>query len=43
LQQAGEGEKWSEVVPFMRGKEMRFEVVDEDGWKVRLNELLNQR
>ena len=32
--------KWSELVPFMRGKEMRFEVVDEEGWKARLSELL---
>jgi type III restriction enzyme len=32
--------KWSELVPFMRGKEMRFEVLDEEGWKARLTELL---
>jgi len=32
--------KWNELVPFMRGKEMRFELVDEDGWKARLTELL---
>ena len=32
--------KWSELVPFMRGKDMRFEVVDEDGWKARLAELI---
>jgi type III restriction enzyme len=32
--------KWNELVRFMRGKEMRFEVVDEDGWKARLTELL---
>jgi type III restriction enzyme len=34
--------KWNDVVPFMRGKNIRFEVVDEDGWKARLNELLNE-
>lgn len=34
--------KWNELVPFMRGKEMRFEVVDEDGWRARLSELLAQ-
>jgi type III restriction enzyme len=31
---------WSEFVPAMRNKTMRFEVVDEDEWQVRLNELL---
>jgi len=34
--------KWNDLVPFMRDKEMRFEVVDEDGWTARLNELLNR-
>jgi type III restriction enzyme len=33
--------KWSDLVPFMQNKTMRFEVVDEDGWKARLNQLLN--
>ena len=32
--------KWSELVPFMTSRTMRFEVVDEDGWKARLSELL---
>ena len=32
--------KWSELVPFMTSRSMRFEVVDEDGWKARLSELL---
>jgi type III restriction enzyme len=32
--------KWSELVPFMQDKTMRFEVVDEDGWKARLSELV---
>lgn len=34
--------RWSELVPFMTSRSMRFEVVDEDGWKARLNELLRQ-
>ena len=34
--------KWSELVPFMTGKTMRWEVVDEDGWKARLSELFNR-
>jgi len=34
--------EWSELVPFMTGRNMRFEVVDEDGWKARLSELLNR-
>ena len=34
--------KWSELVPVMQSKEMRFEVVDEDGWKARLSELINR-
>ena len=33
--------KWSELVPFMQDKTMRFEVVDEDGWKARLSQLVN--
>ncbi len=33
-------QKWSELVPKMRSKIMRFEVVDEDGWKKKLTELL---
>lgn len=31
---------WSELVPFMASRQMRYEVVDEDGWKARLNQLL---
>jgi len=31
---------WSEFVPAMRNKVMRFEVVDEEEWEKRLNELL---
>ena len=31
---------WAEFVPAMRNKVMRFEVVDEDEWKNRLNALL---
>ncbi|MGH7944750.1 MAG: hypothetical protein ACREH8_23110 [Opitutaceae bacterium] len=31
---------WSECAPTMRGKSMRFEVVDEDEWQNRLNQLL---
>jgi len=31
---------WAEFVPAMRGKVMRFEVVDEEEWEKRLNELL---
>jgi hypothetical protein len=33
--------KWSELVPFMQDKTMRFEVVDEDGWKAKLKKLLD--
>ena len=33
---------WAEFVPTMRGKVMRFEVVDEDEWEKRLNELLGE-
>ena len=33
--------KWSELVPFMQDKTMRFEVVDEEGWKARLSQLVN--
>jgi type III restriction enzyme len=32
--------KWNEFVPAMRGKVMRFEVVDEEEWEKRLTELL---
>lgn len=32
--------EWSEFVPAMRGKVMRFEVVDEEEWEHRLNALL---
>jgi type III restriction enzyme len=31
---------WAEFVPAMQNKTMRFEVVDEDEWQKRLNELL---
>ena len=31
---------WAEFVPAMRSKVMRFEVVDEDEWQARLNEML---
>jgi hypothetical protein len=34
--------KWSQLVPFMQNKTMRFEVVDEDGWKARLKKLLEE-
>ena len=34
--------RWSELVPFMRSRSMRFEVVDEEGWRLRLTELLNE-
>jgi hypothetical protein len=34
--------KWSEIVPFMTSRSMRFEVVDEDGWKARLSEMLGK-
>ncbi|MGH8018722.1 MAG: DEAD/DEAH box helicase [Opitutaceae bacterium] len=34
--------RWSELAPFMSSRSMRFEVVDEDGWKARLAELLKQ-
>jgi type III restriction enzyme len=33
--------KWSELAPYMTGRAMRFEVVDEEGWKSRLTELLD--
>ena len=33
--------KWSELVPFMTSRSMRFEVVDEAGWEARLTELIN--
>ena len=32
---------WAEFVPAMRGKVMRFEVVDEEEWEKRLNVLLS--
>ena len=32
--------RWSELVPFMQDKKMRFEAVDEDGWRARLTKLL---
>ncbi|MDQ2919821.1 MAG: restriction endonuclease subunit R, partial [Verrucomicrobiota bacterium] len=32
--------EWSELVPAMQNKTMRFEVVDEDEWQARLNQLL---
>ncbi len=32
--------EWSELVPTMQNKMMRFEVVDGDEWQARLNELL---
>ena len=32
--------KWSELVPFMASRTMRFEVVDEEGWKSRPRALL---
>lgn len=31
---------WAELEPIMKNKAMRFEVVDEDEWKARLNEML---
>lgn len=31
---------WNECVPYMNGKTMRFEVVDEDEWQARLNRML---
>lgn len=33
--------KWSQLVPYMQDKTMRFEVVDEEGWKAKLKLLLN--
>ncbi|CAN5434783.1 hypothetical protein BH20VER3_BH20VER3_14680 [soil metagenome] len=32
--------RWSDLVPYMQSKTMRFDVVDEDTWQARLNELL---
>lgn len=32
--------RWSDLVPFMSSRSTRFEVVDEEGWKARLAELL---
>ncbi len=39
---SGEAKKkdWADLVPYMRNKEMRFEVVDEDEWEARLNAVL---
>ena len=31
---------WAEFVPAMRNRVIRFEVVDEEEWKLRLNALL---
>ncbi len=31
---------WSEFVPDMQSKSMRFEIVDEDEWKAKLNQIL---
>ena len=31
---------WADFVPAMRGKVMRFEIVDEDEWEQRLNDML---
>ena len=31
---------WADFVPAMRGKVVNFEVVDEDEWEKRLNEVL---
>lgn len=39
--QLAQEKSWAELVPYMRDKQMRFEVVDEDGWEARLNELLH--
>ena len=33
---------WADLVPFMQSKTMRFEVVDEDGWKAKLKKLLDE-
>jgi type III restriction enzyme len=35
-----EKKDWADFVPAMRGKVMRFEVVDEEEWEKRLNELM---
>ena len=32
--------EWSEFAPAMQNKTMHFEVVDEDEWQARLNQLL---
>ncbi len=34
--------RWSELVPFMTSRSMRFEGLDEEGWMARLTDLLNQ-
>ncbi len=31
---------WAEFAPAMRGKIMRFEIVDEDEWEQRLNAMI---
>jgi hypothetical protein len=31
---------WNQLVPAMRGKEIRYEVVFQEEWEKRLNELL---
>lgn len=36
-----EQKEWSACAPTMRGKTMRFEVVDEDEWQNRLNQILS--
>jgi hypothetical protein len=33
--------KWNELVPYMLNRTIQFEVVDEEGWKARLTQLLN--
>ncbi len=34
---------WAELEPMMKDKAVRFEVVDEDEWKTRLNEMLSAK
>ena len=36
----GSKKDWAEFVPAMRGKVVRFEVVDEEEWEQRLNAML---
>ena len=33
---------WTEVGPAMKDKVLRFEVIDEDEWQAKLNEMLQQ-